>query len=72
MNQLWIGPLLLAVLCLGWLGVQRAWLACMQQPADRDALDRPGYCGGACACRGECPRRRNNSTVGLTDEETVT
>ncbi|MCC5867880.1 MAG: hypothetical protein JJU27_05150 [Gammaproteobacteria bacterium] len=60
MSQLWIGPVLLCLLYLLWFAVQRAWLACMDQPADRDALERPGYCGMACACRADCPRRREH------------
>ncbi len=61
MSQFLIAPLLLVVLCLGWLGVQRAWIACMGKPADRDALERPGMCGPSCACRADCPRRLNNT-----------
>jgi len=58
MSQVWIGPLLLVALCLAWLAVQRAWIACMGEAADKDALERPGYCGASCVCRGDCPRRR--------------
>ncbi|MGY6554853.1 MAG: hypothetical protein ACXIUM_10065 [Wenzhouxiangella sp.] len=58
MSQIWIGPLLLVALFLAWFAVQRAWVACMGESADKDALERPGYCGAACACRGDCPRRR--------------
>ena len=57
MSQIWLGPLLLVTLCLVWLAVQRAWVAVMGESPDKDALERPGYCGGSCACRGECPRR---------------
>jgi hypothetical protein len=71
MNQLWIAPLLLAALSLGWLGVQRAWLACMQRPAESDALARPGFCGAACVCRADCPRRNTNPPVESSDEETT-
>jgi len=74
MSQLVIGPLLLVVLCLAWLGVQRAWLVCMGQPTDRDALERPGLCGTSCACRDDCPRRREQAeregvTAARTTEE---
>jgi hypothetical protein len=58
MSQLIIAPLLLVGLCLVWLGVQRAWIACMGQTSDRDALERPSLCGPSCACRADCPRRR--------------
>ena len=71
MSQVWIGPLLLAALCLVWFAVQRAWVACMGEPADKDALERPGYCGGDCACRGECPRRRTQAAE-LNKEELET
>jgi len=57
MSQIWIGPVVLVLLCLVWFAVQRAWIACMGESADKDALERPGYCGRACACRGECPRK---------------
>lgn len=57
MSGLWLGPLLLVALSLGWFAVQRAWLACMERPADSDALARPGQCGGGC-CR-DCPRGEN-------------
>jgi hypothetical protein len=63
MSQLWIGPVLLTLLCVVWFAVQRAWIWCMGQPADRDALQRPGYCGTACACRADCPRRRKSATA---------
>lgn len=54
MSGLWVGPLLLAALSIGWFAVQRAWLACMERPADSDALARPGVCGKD--CHGDCPR----------------
>ena len=38
MSALWVGPLVLVALSLGWFAVQRAWLACMERPADSDAL----------------------------------
>ncbi len=69
MNQIWIGPLLLVLLSIAWFAVQRAWLACMGRPADRDALERPGYCGTACACRADCPRRRGQQTAESNNEE---
>ena len=58
MSQIWIAPVLLGLLCAAWCAVQRAWLACMDQPAERDALERPGYCATACACRADCLRQR--------------
>jgi hypothetical protein len=69
MSQFWIAPLLLVLLSLAWYGVQRAWLACMQQPGDSDALARPGQCGTSCACRGDCPRRDDRSPVEPSKEE---
>jgi hypothetical protein len=71
MSQLWIGPLLLALLSLGWWAVQRAWLACMGRPPGSDALVRPGHCGAACACSGDCPRRRDAALVASSNEETA-
>ena len=69
MRQLWLAPLLLVLLSLGWYAVQRAWLACMQRPADSDALERPGLCGAGCACHGDCTRRDDHSPVDPTEEE---
>ena len=69
MSQIWIGPVLLALLYVVWFAVQRAWVSCMDQPAERDALERPGYCGTACACRADCPRRRNHGTAASSNEE---
>lgn len=65
MSQIWIGPVLLALLCLVWFAVQRAWISCMDHPADRDALERPGYCGTACVCRAElsAPAQECNGRV---------
>ena len=63
MSQIWIGPVVLVLLCLVWFAVQRAWVACMGEPVDKDALERPGYCGGSCACRGDCPRKRERSSA---------
>lgn len=57
MSAYLMAPLLLVALSLGWFVVQRAWLVAMDRPADSDALDRPGGCGGRCACRGDCPGR---------------
>lgn len=59
MSAFWLAPLLLVALSLGWLAVQRAWLATMGRPADTDALARPGMCGRACACRPNRCRRQN-------------
>ena len=69
MSQIWVGPALLVALALGWFGVQRAWVACMGESPDKDALERPGYCGAACACRGDCPRKREavGSEAGRTN-----
>ncbi len=50
MNTFWIAPLLLGVLALLWVRIQRAWVDCMGQPADADALLRQGACGSACRC----------------------
>lgn len=71
MSQLWIAPLLLVSLSLGWFAVQRAWLACMGRPPDSDALARPGHCGAACACSADCPRRKSRVPVELSTEETA-
>lgn len=71
MSQLLIAPLLLVGLCLVWLGVQRAWLRCMGQSPERDALDRPGLCGPACACSGECPRRGKKAAGTSSNEESA-
>jgi hypothetical protein len=71
MSALWVAPALLVLLSLGWYGVQRAWLACMEKPADSDALVRPGQCGTACACRPDCPRRKGTSPVESSNEETA-
>ena len=68
MSQFWIGPLLLVSLCLVWLAVQKAWLSCMNQPPDRDALKRPGTCGTACLCRPDCPRRRERADLSSNKE----
>jgi len=67
----WVAPLLLVALGLFWFAVQRAWLACMQQPADSDALERPGSCGGGCACRVDCPRRGIKPAVDSSSKEPV-
>jgi hypothetical protein len=69
MSGLWVAPLVLVLLSLGWFGVQRAWLACMGRPADSDALARPGQCGGSCACSGDCPRRTRTPPVKPNCEE---
>ena len=69
MSALWVAPLLLVVLSLGWFAVQRAWLACMEQPADSDALARPGACGTACACRTGCARREGRPPVESSNKE---
>jgi hypothetical protein len=69
MSSLWIAPLLLVLLSLGWFAVQRAWLACMELPADRDALQRPGQCGGSCACSEGCARQKVRPAVESSDEE---
>lgn len=69
MSAFWVAPLLLAVLGLLWFAVQRAWVACMQRPVDSDALERPGSCGTACACRAECPRRGVEPPVESSSEE---
>lgn len=71
MKSLWVGPLLLVLLTLGWFAVQRAWLACMQRPADSDALARPGYCGASCACQTNCSRRQATPPVESLDKETA-
>jgi hypothetical protein len=71
MSQLIIAPLLLVVLCLAWLGVQRAWIACMGQAPDRDALERPGLCGTSCACRSDCPRRKTRAGAESSNKETA-
>ena len=71
MSQILLGPLLLVVLVLAWLGVQRAWLACMGQPPDRDALERPGLCGSSCGCRSGCPRRRDGQEAGAEQQAGV-
>jgi hypothetical protein len=63
MSQIWIGPFVLVLLCLVWFAVQRAWLKCMDQPAESDALQRSGYCGADCACQTDCPRRRQRVTT---------
>ncbi|MEX2482036.1 MAG: hypothetical protein WD928_14360 [Gammaproteobacteria bacterium] len=57
MKSLWLTPLALALLAWAWFWVQRAWVACMQQPADTDALARVGGCGAACACKAADPDR---------------
>jgi hypothetical protein len=69
MSQLWIGPLVLVLLCVAWFAVQQAWLKCMGRAADRDALDRPGYCGTACACRADCPRKPPGAALESKQEE---
>ncbi len=69
MSQLLIGPLLLVAMCLVWFAVQRAWIACMGEPAGKDGLERPGYCGGACSCRADCPRRRQAGDTESIKEE---
>ena len=69
MSQIWVGPLLLVALCLIWFAVQRAWLACMGEPPEKDALERPGYCGTACTCRGDCPRRGERAESAVESEE---
>ena len=71
MSALWVAPMLLVLLSLGWFAVQRAWLVCMEQPADSDALARPGTCGTSCACRAECARRKGISPVESANEETA-
>jgi hypothetical protein len=72
MRALWVAPLLLVLLSLAWFAVQRAWLACMQRPADSDALERPGTCGTACACRTRCSSRRQAGLpVEPTNKETA-
>lgn len=70
MSQLVIAPLLLVLLCLVWLGVQRAWIACMGQASDRDALERPGLCGPSCACRSDCRRRSERLRNGRPGQRT--
>jgi len=70
MSSLWVAPVLLALLSLCWFAVQRAWLACMQLPAERDALARPGHCGASCACCADCPRRNDKSPLESSHEET--
>jgi hypothetical protein len=63
MSALWVAPLSLVVLSLGWFAVQRAWLACMDKPADSDALARPGQCGGGCACsKGNNPNCKESAS----------
>ena len=69
MSQIWIGPVVLVLLCVAWFAVQRAWLKCMDQPAGRDALERPGYCGTGCACRADCRRRQERPAVAPNNEE---
>jgi len=69
MSQILIGPLVLGLLCVAWFAVQRAWLKCMNQASHRDALERPGYCGTACACRSDCPRRRERAADTANNEE---
>jgi len=69
MNALWVAPLLLVLLSLAWFAVQRAWLACMQRPADSDALARPGYCGTSCACRTNCARHHGRPPVESSNKE---
>jgi hypothetical protein len=71
MSALWVCPVLLVGLSLGWFAVQRAWLACMQRPPDSDALARPGFCGAACACHPDCPRRKRRPPVETSNEESV-
>jgi hypothetical protein len=70
MSALWVAPMLLVLLSLAWFAVQRAWLACMQLSADRDALARPGYCGASCVCSADCPRRKDKSPPESSHEET--
>ncbi|QOC23292.1 hypothetical protein IC757_03835 [Wenzhouxiangella sp. AB-CW3] len=69
MSQIWIGPVVLVVLCLVWFAVQRAWLKCMDQPAESDALARPSACGTSCACQTDCPRRREGTAAESSKEE---
>jgi hypothetical protein len=69
LNAFWVAPLVLAALGLFWLAVQRAWLAVMQRPADSDALQRPGSCGNACACRADCPRQVAEHPVDPSSKE---
>lgn len=64
-----VAPLLLAGLSLGWFAVQRAWVASMRRPADSDALERPGGCGGRCGCRAGCDERRQHETMGPSTPE---
>jgi hypothetical protein len=71
MSSLWVAPMLLALLSLAWFAVQRAWLACMKLPADRDALARPGHCGASCGCCADCPRRKDKSPLESSHEETA-
>ncbi len=71
MSALWVAPLLLALLSLAWFAVQRAWLACMQRPADSDALARPGFCGMACACRTDCARQQEGQPVESSNKESA-
>jgi hypothetical protein len=68
-NAFWIAPLLLVLLSLLWFAVQRAWLAGIQLPAGSDALDRPGGCGGRCACRADCPNRGHKNIVAASSTE---
>jgi hypothetical protein len=69
MSTYLVAPLLLAGLCLGWFAVQRAWVAAMRRPSDSDALDRPGGCGRACACRAECDGRRQQAPMESVNRE---
>lgn len=69
MSSLWVAPLLMVLLSLGWFAVQRAWIACMRLPADRDALERPGQCGARCACSEPCDKWRGIPAVESFDEE---
>ena len=49
MRALWLTPLGLALLMLGWYWIQRGWLRCMARPESDDALARPGCAGCNCA-----------------------
>jgi hypothetical protein len=71
MSALWVGPLLLVLLSLGWFAVQRAWLACMQRSADSDALERPGACGTSCACQTGRARCEGEPPVESSNKETA-
>jgi len=68
-NAFWVAPLTLAGLGLFWFAVQRAWLACMQRPEGSDALQRPGSCGTACACRADCQGRDQQPPVEISSKE---